>query len=279
MLDCRASLGPASQLPPCTGCSVRSPAGPFLPPVLLAERCGAQRVPGPPPQLAFVPLPRSGAGWQRLPRTQHSLCQPGSWGRKAVCLSTWRRSLRRTAILLPDPARSGAVCAAHPHLVWHRSAPSPGRHPQGPSTLTLPGLCQKAAAMQKSTGGWAGSDAARTPRSRCKNPRSKAADPGAATSYAPGADGEVLSDQVTSHANSISGDGRENMTKVIPELDRRFAPIAPSRKAPQNYTPCQWHNTRLAPRCCQSAQLGRADRKQEARTGPPLPRVALNLAA
>lgn len=59
MLGCRASQGPASQLTPRNICG---PTGPFLPPVLLGERCGAQRVPGPPPQLAFVPLPRSSAG-------------------------------------------------------------------------------------------------------------------------------------------------------------------------------------------------------------------------
>lgn len=34
-------------------------------------------------------------------------------------------------------------------------------------------------------------------------------------SYAPAPDGEVPSDQFTSHANCIAGDGTENMTKVI----------------------------------------------------------------
>lgn len=173
MLGCRASLGPASQLTPRNICG---PAGPFLPPVLLGERCGAQRVPGPPPQLAFVPLPRSsaGCGGCRAHRAQPVPAQV--LRQKAVGLSTQRSSLISTAILLPDPARSGAVCPAQPpwgHLMWHHSAPSPNRHPQGPSTQTLPGLCQRAAATQKSTGGWAGSDAAQTPRSRRKNPRSE----------------------------------------------------------------------------------------------------------
>lgn len=133
MLGCRASLGPASQLTPRNICS---PAGPFLPPVLLGERCGAQRVPGPPPQLAFIPLPRSsaGCGGCRAHRAQPVPAQV--LRQKAVGLSTQRSSLISTAILLPDPARSGAVCPAQPpwgHLVWHHLAPSPNRHPQGPA--------------------------------------------------------------------------------------------------------------------------------------------------
>lgn len=98
-------------------------------------------------------------------------------------------------------------------------------------------------------------------------------------SYTPGPGGEVLSDQFSSHTNCIAGDGTENMTKVIPELHRSSAPIAPSGKAPQNYTPCSWHSTHPAPRCCQSAQLRRADCKQQTWTGPSLPRVALNPSA
>lgn len=46
--------------------------------MLLGEWCRAQQVPGPPPQLAFIPLPHSSAGWRRLQSTQSTACtSPG----------------------------------------------------------------------------------------------------------------------------------------------------------------------------------------------------------
>lgn len=110
--------------------------------MLLGEWCRAQQVPGPPPQLAFIPLPHSSAGWRRLQSTQSTACtSPGPEAEKL-----WVYLLREAPL-----SAQLFCCQIQPGLVLCALRSPPGVTPCGTTWLPprigaprapAPGRCQ-----------------------------------------------------------------------------------------------------------------------------------------